>query len=109
MKIPEHLPPSERIENKGDVTRELLANSDLTSTLIVPRNLVRANEKNGIGRIQLAPKKDFYKGFFKSVEAKRLPSGGKAHMSALPVFRNFAKKGGYTGVKHGTEVRKMGK
>lgn len=108
MEISKNTPSTNKIENRGDVTREQLSNIDLASTLVVPRSLAKANGKNGIERIHAAPKKDPYKGYFDSAKVKVLRGGGDTHMAALPVFRNHALKGGYVGVKHGTNIRKMG-
>ncbi len=102
MKIPENPPMKgqNKIENKGDVSRDLIEASNLTSVIIVPARLVEANKKNGIARIHTAPKKDSHKGFFDKVRAKQLPSAGDVHLVAIGTFRQALRKSGHAGPKH---------
>ena len=74
-----------------DVPRDLIEAADLTSTIIVPRDLNGANRKNGINRLRETPKKDPFSTFFAKAKAKRLLPGGSAHLVALNRFRKISR------------------
>lgn len=106
-RVPSNLPPKgsgegQKIESRGDVSREMLAASDITRTMIFKRSLKQANERNGISRMITLPKRDPFKDYFGNTNAKRLPSAGKPNLATRSAFDKAQRTGGHIHIPHKT-------